>query len=109
ELEDIHEIVLNMFDELIERTVDAHCSDKDVPEDWDLQGIVDYCNGTFLREGQLTKDELWGKEKEEMVQLMKDLVRRLYEQRREQLGEELMREFEKVVVLRAVDSKWMDH
>jgi len=109
ELEEIHDIVLNMIDELIERTVDIHCSDKDVPEDWDLQGIVDYCNSTFLHEGQLTKDDLWGKEKEEMVSLMKDLAHRLYEERRKQLGEELMREFEKVVVLRAVDSKWMDH
>jgi len=109
ELEEIHDIVLNMIDELIERTVDMHCSDKDVPEDWDLQGIVDYCNSTFLHEGQLTKEDLWGKEKEEMVSLMKDLAHRLYEERRQQLGEELMREFEKVVVLRAVDSKWMDH
>jgi len=109
ELEEIHDIVLNMIDELIERTVDIHCSDKDVPEDWDLQGIVDYCNSTFLHEGQLTKEDLWGKEKEEMVSLMKDLAHRLYEERRKQLGEELMREFEKVVVLRAVDSKWMDH
>jgi len=109
ELEEIHDIVLNMIDELIERTIDIHCSDKDVPEDWDLQGIVDYCNNTFLHEGQLTKDDLWGKEKEEMVSLLKDLAHRLYEERRQQLGEELMREFEKVVVLRAVDSKWMDH
>jgi len=109
ESDTIHDIVQNMLNELIERTVEAHCSDKDVPEDWDLQGIVDYCNGTFLHEGQLTKDELWGKEKEEIIALMKDLVHRLYQERHEQLGEELMREFEKVIVLRAVDSKWMDH
>jgi preprotein translocase subunit SecA len=109
ELEEIHDIVLNMIDEVIERTVEAHCSDEDVPEDWDLQGIIDYCNGTFLHEGQLTKEELWGKEKEEIIAYMKDLAHRLYEERREKLGEELMREFEKAVVLRAVDSKWMDH
>lgn len=109
EMDDIQDIVLGMLDELIERTVDAHCSDKDVPEDWDLQGLIDYCNATFLHEGQLTRDDIWGKEKEEIVDYMKDLVRRLYQQRREQLGEDLMREFEKAVVLRAVDSKWMDH
>lgn len=109
ELEDIRDIVLDMMYEVIERTVDAHCSDRDVPEDWDLQGVVDYFVGTFLHEGQVTKEELWGKEKEEIVALMKEKVDRLYQERREQLGEELMREFEKAVVLRAVDSKWMDH
>src|SRR5690606_6049104 len=51
----------------------------------------------------------WGKEKEEIVELLKQAVREKYEERERELGSELMREFEKVVTLRAVDSKWMDH
>ncbi|WP_010496822.1 preprotein translocase subunit SecA [Paenibacillus elgii] len=109
ESENIRDIVLGMMMPVIDRVVEAHCPADLVPEEWDLQAIVDYANGTFLHEGQLSKDELWGKEKEEIVEYMKDLLKRLYEEREEQIGQEFMREFEKVVVLRAVDSKWMDH
>ncbi len=63
ESENVREIVLGMIMPVIERTVEAHCSDEDVPEDWDLKAVVDYANGTFLHEGDLDTDELWGKEK----------------------------------------------
>src|SRR6185295_8254890 len=49
------------------------------------------------------------KEPEEMVELLVDHAKARYNEKEEQLPEEQMREFEKVVVLRAVDSKWMDH
>ncbi len=44
-----------------------------------------------------------------MVELLVDHAKARYNEKEEQLPEEQMREFEKVVVLRAVDSKWMDH
>ncbi|NHN33897.1 preprotein translocase subunit SecA [Paenibacillus agricola] len=105
----IRDIALGMILPVVERIVEAHCPSDLVPEEWDLQAIVDYANGTFLQEGQLSKDELWGKESDEITQYIKDVVQRIYEEREQMIGEEFMREFEKVVVLRAVDSKWMDH
>ncbi|MCZ8523600.1 MULTISPECIES: preprotein translocase subunit SecA [Paenibacillus] len=108
ESENIREIVLGMILPVVDRVVEAHCVD-DVPEDWDLQAIVDYCSGTFLHEGQLTVEELERKEKEDIAEYLKALLTRLYEEREATIGAEFMREFEKVVLLRAVDSKWMDH
>ncbi len=105
----IREVVLDMIDAVIERIVKAHCPDDLVPEEWDLQAIVDYANGTFLHEGQLDEKQLRGKEKEEIIETIQHIVRRSYDEREQMIGEEMMREFEKVVVLRAVDSKWMDH
>lgn len=106
--ENIRGEVMDMLKPVIERTVEAHCS-EDIPEEWDLQAIIDYVHGTLLEDGSLAKDDLWGKEKEEMVELIFGKVVEYYDQREAELGEETMREFEKVVVLRAVDSKWMDH
>lgn len=106
---DVREVVHGMIMPVIERIVAAHCPDDQVPEEWDLQAVVEYANATFLHEGMLTAEELWGKEKEEMLEHIKSIVRKLYEEREETIGSETMREFEKVVVLRAVDSKWMDH
>jgi preprotein translocase subunit SecA len=105
----IRDIALGMILPVVERIVEAHCPSDLVPEEWDLQAIIDYGNGTFLQEGQLTKEEIWGKESDEITQYIKDVVQRIYEEREQMIGEEFMREFEKVVVLRAVDSKWMDH
>ncbi|GIP35618.1 preprotein translocase subunit SecA [Paenibacillus sp. J2TS4] len=109
ESENIREITLNMIYPVIERIIEAHCPGDQVPEEWDLQAVADYSNSTFLQEGTLTADELWGKEKEEIVEYIKEKMQKLYEEREQQIGEDYMREFEKVVVLRAVDSKWMDH
>jgi preprotein translocase subunit SecA len=108
ESSDIRGEVMDMIKPVVERIVEAHCS-EDIPEEWDLQAIVDYVQANLLEEGSIAKDELWGKEKEEMSEFILGKVIAYYDQREEQLGAETMREFEKVVVLRAVDSKWMDH
>ncbi|MFD1953961.1 preprotein translocase subunit SecA [Paenibacillus thailandensis] len=106
--ENIREIVHEMIKPVIDRIVEAHCS-EDIPEEWDLDAVVDYVHSTLLPEDSLTKDELWGKEKDEMSEHIYGKVVAYYDQREEEMGAETMREFEKVVVLRAVDSKWMDH
>ncbi|MNH95522.1 preprotein translocase subunit SecA [compost metagenome] len=108
ESENIKEIVLEMIKPVIERIVMAHCSD-DIPENWELEEVAEYINSKLLDEGQLTKDELWGKEADEIIEYIFNKVVEKYDAREEHIGVEMIREFEKVIVLRAVDSKWMDH
>jgi len=103
----IRDEVMDMIKPVIERTVEAHCV-EDIPEEWDLQAIIDYVHANLLEEGSLTREDIWGKEKEEIVGTIYSKVVEAYDKREQELGE-MMREFEKVVVLRAVDSKWMDH
>lgn len=107
--ENIREIVLEMIKPVVTKIVEAHCPSDDIPENWELQEIVDYAEGNFLNEDTITKDDLWGKEPQEIIDFLLENVIALYNQREEAIGAETMREFEKVVVLRAVDSKWMDH
>jgi preprotein translocase subunit SecA len=109
ESENIREIVLGMIKPVIERIVNAHCPEDQVPEEWDLQAIVEHSNNTFLQDGMLTREQLLEKEPPEMIDHIYEMVQNLYAEREEHIGDEFMREFEKVVVLRAVDSKWMDH
>lgn len=106
--DNIRQEVMDMIKPVIERTVEAHCS-EDIPEEWDLEAVVDYVHATFLEEGSIARDDIWGKEKDEIVDHIFKKVTAYYDQREEEMGPETMREFEKVVVLRAVDSKWMDH
>jgi preprotein translocase subunit SecA len=108
ESENIKEIVFDMIKPTIERIVEAHCGDE-IPENWELEEVADYVNGKLLEEGAVSRDDLWGKEKEEIVELLFEKVTAKYNAREAEIGEEMVREFEKVIVLRAVDSKWMDH
>ncbi|MGY5484827.1 preprotein translocase subunit SecA [Paenibacillus sp. ALE2] len=108
ESENIKEIVFDMIKPVIERVVEAHCGD-DIPENWELEEVAEYVNNNLLEENTLSRDDLWGKEKEEMVDMIFENVTNRYHSREEMIGEEMVREFEKVIVLRAVDSKWMDH
>lgn len=108
ESENIKEIVFDMIKPVIERVVEAHCSD-DIPENWELEEVAEYVNNNLLEENTLTRDDLWGKEREEIVEMIFEKVTARYHSREEMIGEDMVREFEKVIVLRAVDSKWMDH
>ncbi|WP_025716759.1 preprotein translocase subunit SecA [Paenibacillus sp. 1-18] len=108
ESENIKEIVFDMIKPVIERVVEAHCGD-DIPENWELEEVAEYMNNNLLEENALTRDDLWGKEREEMVEMIFEKVTDRYHRREEMIGEDMVREFEKVIVLRAVDSKWMDH
>lgn len=109
EHDNIKEIALGMIMPVIERIVKAHTPEDQVPEEWDLAAIAEYANSTFLQEDQLNADALWGKEREEMIEYIQQLVNEMYDQREQEIGPDNIREFEKVVLLRAVDSKWMDH
>ncbi|MCQ4088791.1 preprotein translocase subunit SecA [Saccharibacillus sp. JS10] len=108
ESENVKQIVLDMIRSTVERIVEAHTGD-DIPENWELQEVADYINAKLLEEGEITRDELWGKEAEEITEYLYNKVQQRYDEREASLGEEMVREFEKVIALRAVDRKWMDH
>ncbi|GIP47409.1 protein translocase subunit SecA 1 [Paenibacillus sp. J53TS2] len=108
ESDNIKQIILDMIKPVIERVVEAHTADE-LPENWELQEVADYVNSKLLDEGSVTKDDLWGKEPNEMVEYVFERVLAKYDTREEAIGPEMVREFEKVIALRSVDSKWMDH
>ncbi|MDM5311802.1 preprotein translocase subunit SecA [Peribacillus frigoritolerans] len=108
ESENLREIVETMITASIQRNVVAFAPMGD-EEGWNLQGLVDYLNGNLFNEGSITVPDLEGKNESELVEFILAKVKEGYDQKEEELSEEQMREFEKVIVLRAVDSKWMDH
>ncbi|RXT03989.1 preprotein translocase subunit SecA [Ammoniphilus sp. CFH 90114] len=109
ESSDLREIVLKMIYSHMNRLVEMFCPASEVPEEWNLDGLVEQAEATFLTEGALTVKDIKGMEAEEIVEKFKQVIDRLYEEREAYMGPEHMREFEKVVLLRSVDSKWLDH
>ena len=108
ERDNLHDIVEGMINSVIERIVQAYCPKEQIPEEWDLEGLLETCVSTFLFEDAITVSNLKGKEAEEIEEMLKEIAHTQLKQRQEEIGD-MMAEFEKVVVLRAVDSKWMDH
>ncbi|SES38641.1 preprotein translocase subunit SecA [Salipaludibacillus aurantiacus] len=109
ESENLRPVVEKMLESTVERNVSLYTPQDEVPEDWNLQGIVDYINATVLNEREVTLKEINGLEPEEMVELIMEKVSEEYNDREEQFTAETMREFERVILLRTVDSKWTSH
>ncbi|MGM7634527.1 preprotein translocase subunit SecA [Bacillus sp. Hm123] len=109
ESENLREIMEGMIETVIRQVVSLHINPVETEEQSNLQGLVDYVNGNLLQDGEVEVADLQGKEADEIVQLIFAKVKERYDEREEQMGEEQTREFEKVVLLRAVDSKWIHH
>ncbi|WP_153125211.1 preprotein translocase subunit SecA [Peribacillus tepidiphilus] len=107
--ENLREIVEKMIESSVQRHVNAFCPEHEEPENWNLEHLLDYVNANVLHEGDITLADLKGKDPEEITALILEKVKERYDEKEQQLSPEQMREFEKVIVLRSVDSKWMDH
>ncbi|MCP8617612.1 preprotein translocase subunit SecA [Salirhabdus salicampi] len=104
----LREIIEGMIQSTLDRVVSTHTQDE-LDENWDLQSIVDYVRANLLEQAEITVDHLKGKEPEEITEFIMDKVKAKYDEKEQELSDEQMREFEKVILLRTVDTKWMDH
>jgi preprotein translocase subunit SecA len=108
ETENMRALVETMINEVIERTVIAHTS-TDKQNEWNYKGLEDTLHANLLSEGAITRTQLEGKSSDEVIEFVKALVYTRYDEKEVEMTPERMREFEKVVLLRSIDSKWIDH
>ncbi|MFD1849014.1 preprotein translocase subunit SecA [Oceanobacillus bengalensis] len=106
--ESIREIIETMIKSSLGRVVSTHTQDND-EANWDLQAIVDYAQGNLLDQDSLSVNDLKDKEAEEITEYVFKKVQEKYDAKSEELPPEQFQEFQKVIVLRTVDTKWMDH
>lgn len=109
ESENLRDIVEGMIKRTLKYAIDAHTPQNEDEEAWDLEGLINYVNANLLHEGDITVEDLKGKYPDEMSEFIFAKIKERYDEKEEVLSSEQMREFEKVIVLRAVDTKWMDH
>ena len=107
--EDLKESVLGMLDEVINNIVDIYCIEGIYPEEWDLKGLIEYAEEIFLPRRYFKIDKPEAISKDELKHSLMDAAVNLYEAREQELGSETMRELERVITLKVVDKKWMDH
>ncbi|MFL0505695.1 preprotein translocase subunit SecA [Ureibacillus sp. 179-F W5.1 NHS] len=107
ETENMRSLVEAMIQESIENIVAVHTQGEQ--KDWNLKALEDYIQANLLEEGAIKASDLEGKSPEEMIQYIYAEVQKRYDEKEQQLSPERMREFEKVILLRSIDTKWIDH
>src|SRR5690625_3839459 len=104
----VRDIVEGMIESTVSRLVDTHTADDD-EDNWAYEAIVEYTQGNLLEKEDIVVEDIKGKEPEEIKTFIMEKIKERYDEKEAELSPEQMREFEKVILLRTVDTKWMDH
>lgn len=109
--ENLKETVLKMIDDTIDIYTKIYLSEDSEDSVRDINGLHDYFNGWIIDSDNtdFTREKLQGLETEEVAQRLKAAAHKKYDEREAEFGETVMREVERVVLLRSVDTNWMDH
>ena len=109
--EDLRENIRAMAGELVGETVDRFLLDGEIKDEWNLDGLRDNFLGWVTTGEDLRYDTQALEEvtKEEIKELLQERIRERLEKREKELNPQLMRELERMILLRNVDQKWMNH
>lgn len=107
--ENMKDQVLRMVDTIIEKGMETYADPKLYPEEWDFAGLLKYSEKYFLAPGEIKLEDIEDMSREEVEDKLKTCAHETYESREKSIGSAMMRELEKAVMLKVVDSKWMEH
>ena len=108
ETDDLKPVLMAMLERTINRNVDLHTQGSE--SDWDLEAITDYVYANLAGDDKFKQADIEGKDADEIKAVLMKLVEDNFEAKEKQLNDDQqMLEFEKVVILRVVDSLWTDH
>ncbi len=106
--QNLHEQVLYMLKSSVENIVARYSGGSDYPEEWDLASLLrDYTD--VLPEHGLAEADLTRLAKDEVVPLLYEKAAAHLEQRGQKLGEEMLQQLERMIILKSVDENWMEH
>lgn len=107
--EDLKDNIIYMIDAIIDSEMNQYANEKLYPEQWSLDELIKDAESIYCPEGELDPEELLELSRDELRETLHDIAVDAYEEREKLLTPEVMRELEKVVMLRVVDNKWMEH
>jgi preprotein translocase subunit SecA len=107
--ESMREHIFPMIEKLADHGMDLYANEKVYPEEWDYPGLIEFVEGYFAPTGRLDAEELAKLSREELKEALIAAAASAYDAREALFGPDNMRELEKVIMLKVVDTKWMDH
>ena len=110
--EDVSGYIRNMTYELIDGIIDPVVLESKYPEEWDFQRVTDgleKITPQFRDRLKIDEEYIKGLDEEKFREDIKAIFDELYTEKEEEIGSEQMREVERMILLRVVDNRWMDH
>jgi len=107
--ENLREHIMSMLSDMVDSTIEVYTADVKYPEEWDLKGMEEYLHTIFLPKDSLRFEKVEDLTKEALKDHIMAVAESVYSVKEQEIGEERMRELERVMLLRVVDTKWMDH
>ncbi|HDG9667717.1 TPA: preprotein translocase subunit SecA [Staphylococcus aureus] len=104
--EDSSQVVDAMLRSTLQRSINYYINTVD--DEPEYQPFIDYINDIFLQEGDITEDDIKGKDAEDIFEVVWAKIEAAYQSQKDIL-EEQMNEFERMILLRSIDSHWTDH
>ncbi|WP_461676119.1 preprotein translocase subunit SecA [Staphylococcus warneri] len=104
--DDSSQVVDAMLRSTLQRGINYHINEED--DNLDYQPFINYINDVFLQEGELKESEIKGKDSEDIFEVVWSKIEKAYAKQKETLGDQ-MNEFERMILLRSIDSYWTDH
>ncbi|GBW55237.1 sec family Type I general secretory pathway preprotein translocase subunit SecA [Staphylococcus aureus] len=104
--EDSSQVVDEMLRSTLQRSINYYINTAD--DEPEYQPFIDYINDIFLQEGDITEDDIKGKDAEDIFEVVWAKIEAAYQSQKDIL-EEQMNEFERMILLRSIDSHWTDH
>ena len=105
----IHESTLKLLRDHVNDVVNDHLIESNKLEDKDYDEILETVNENLLKNHRIAISEIKGKSASEVIQIIQDLVILDYNEKLEDIPEEVVNEFEKAVTLKVIDNYWMEH
>ena len=107
--DNLRDHIMNMIDGIIEAEMNQYANEKLYPEEWTLDGLIKDAESIYAPKDRMTVESLEEMSRDEIQEFLHNLADEAYKQREELFGEENMRELEKIIMLRVVDNRWMEH
>ncbi len=107
--ESLRDTIDTMIDKTVTESMDVYADAKLYPEEWDYEGLHKHLSQYFLTNELLTTEEMEEYSRQELEERLLELAHEEYEARANLLGETMMSQLEKAIMLRVVDKKWMEH
>lgn len=111
--DDIRETIMKMIEDTIKSTVADYLPDDYTKESWNYEGLKEFYKGWLIDEHDedlnLTEEELRDTESTYIIDKLIEKAKNIYEENEKLLPPEVMREAERVYLLKSVDRHWMDH
>lgn len=109
--EDLRDAIMGMLDTFVDDIIQRFTAEIHDPEEWNIKGMLEYLERIMLPSGSvvISEDELPNLTREELKRRIIEAAEAAYAKQEEENGPENMREAERVILLKVVDKKWMDH